>query len=400
MRILVLNSGSSSLKYKLFDTKRGVALLSGHVDAIGLPRCNVTFTAGANKQTTTCAVKDHLAAVKLALQSLLDFTVIARLADIDAVGHRVVHGGEYYTGPTRVTKRVLATIKRLAEFAPLHNPPEIAGIKACMRALPSVPQVIVCDTAFHQTIPDHAFLYGIPYGLYKKYRIRKYGFHGTSHKYVAREAARMLGKEKSHEIITCHLGNGSSICAVKDGRSVDTSMGFSPLDGLIMGTRSGELDPEVVLYLIKKKHMDPDELSGYLNKQSGLKGISNLSSDVRDLKEAAAKGNAHARLALDMLAYRIAQYVGSYMTIMHGLDAIVFTAGIGENEPDIRRKVCGYLAFAGLTLDPAKNRRNERVITRPGSRIKALVIPTNEELEIAKETEGLLRERRQGRKKR
>jgi len=390
VKVLVLNSGSSSLKYQLLEMPEGALLFKGHVDGIGLDRCTVKLSYGNKKVEEKELIKDHAEAVHFALEFLIRSKVLEDIDDIKAVGHRVVHGGEYYHGPTLIDGEVIKRIKELFELAPLHNPPNLAGIKACMKVMPKVPQVAVFDTAFHQTIPEEAYLYGIPLELYQKYKIRKYGFHGTSHKYVSREAAKML-KRKSHEMITCHLGNGSSITAIKDGKSVDTTMGFTPLDGLIMGTRSGELDPEIPIYLIKKKHFKPDELSNYLNKKSGLKGISGISSDVRELVQAAKSGNDRAELALDMLAYRIAFFIGAYATVLEGLDCIVFTGGIGENEWGTRAKVLSRFKHMGVRLDANANRRNARVISAKGSKVKVFVIPTNEELEIAKETVTLVR---------
>jgi acetate kinase len=378
---LVLNSGSSSLKYRFFDKDK--ELMRGHVDRIGLKGCFIKLKIGEDEIKKNHFFKDHLDAVIYALSTIKGYNLISDFKEIKAVGHRVVHGGEYYKNSVIINDQVIKRIKQLCELAPLHNPANLAGILAVKKALPKIKQVAVFDTAFHQTIPDEAFLYGIPYEMYKKYKIRKYGFHGTSHQYVAREAAKLL-KKKNYEMITCHLGNGSSITAIKDGKSVDTSMGFTPLDGLIMGTRSGEIDPEIILYLINKGKYTAKELDTILNKQSGLKGITGM-SDVRDIRKAALRGNKQAKVALEMLAYRISLFIGGYMTILHGLDCIVFTAGIGEQAYYIRKMVCESLKFVGLKFDDKANRMNKQKISAPASKIKVFVIPTNEELEIANE---------------
>jgi len=368
MKILVINAGSSSLKFQLFQSDKNFACLyKGIVDRIG------------QKNSI-----NHTDAVKLALQTLLRKKVIKNLGEIQAIGHRVVHGGEKYRNAAKLTRQVVAEIKRLCALAPLHNPPNLAAIMACTKAVKNVPQVAVFDTAFHQTLPEVAYLYTIPLQLYKKYGIRRYGFHGTSHHYVARETIKLLGKKNS-KIVTCHLGNGSSVCAVLNGKSIDTSMGFTPLEGLPMGTRCGDLDPAIVYKLQEILKLGTKEIDELLNKKSGLKGLSGISSDIRDLWKNYKK-NRLARLALSILAYRTAKYIGAYSAAMKGLDAITFTAGIGENAWYLRKEICGYLPHFGVKIDAAKNRKNSTQIQAKKSRVKVFVIPTNEEKEIAMET--------------
>ncbi len=390
MKILVLNSGSSSLKYKLFDMSTEKPLLSGHVDGIGLERCAVKIDYGDRTEQKKVLVKDHVDAVMLALKSLKEKRVIEDYSEIDAVGHRVVHGGEHYSNSTLIDSKVIRTIKALSDLAPLHNPPNLAGILACKKMLPKLPQVAVFDTAFHQTIPPEASFYGLPYELYEKYKIRKYGFHGTSHKYVSQQAIKLLGKKESR-IITCHLGNGASLAAVLNGKSIDTTMGFTPLEGLIMGTRVGEVDPEIPLYLIRDKGYKLKEVEDMLNKKSGLLGVSGLTSDVRDLYRAAVKGNKRAKLALALFAHRAAFYIGGYIALLGGLDALVFTAGIGEGAWFMRRDICKYFKHLGIEIDRSLNKKNKIIISKPSSKIKVYVIPTNEELQIARETKELIK---------
>jgi len=385
MKILVLNSGSSSLKYKLFDMDSEKPLIAGHVDGIGLDRCVVKVTVERETDEQKTRVKDHVDAVMIALKSLKQKNILKDFNEINAIGHRVVHGGEHYSEPTKIDKKVIDTIKDLFELAPLHNPPNLAGILACRKMLPKIPQVAVFDTAFHQSLPEEAYLYGLPYELYRKKKIRKYGFHGTSHKYVAHRAMQILGKKNS-KIITCHLGNGASIAAVLNGKSIDTTMGFTPLEGLIMGTRTGSMDPAIPLFLINNKIFKAAELENFFNKKSGLIGISELTSDVRDLRKASLKGNKKAKLALNMFAYRIAFYIGGYTALLGGLDALVFTAGIGEGAWFIRRDVCQYLEGLGIKINKKLNKKNELIISKPTSKTKVYVIRTNEELQIARET--------------
>ncbi len=390
MKILVLNSGSSSLKYKLFDMNTEQALISGHVDGIGLDRCLVKIKVGDNEEEKKELVKDHVDAVMLAFKSLKQKKIIKNYNEIDALGHRVVHGGEKYSKPTLIDEKVIKEIERLFDLAPLHNPPNLAGILACRKMLPKTPQVAVFDTAFHQTMPPEAYLYGLPYNLYEKYKIRKYGFHGTSHKYVSEQAIKLLGKRESR-IITCHLGNGASLTAIKNGKSIDTTMGFTPMDGLVMGTRVGEMDSDIPLYLIKDKGFKLSEVEDILNKKSGLLGISGLTQDVRDLRKASLKGNKRAKLALSLFAFRIAFFVGGYIALLGGLDALVFSAGIGEHAWHVRRDICRYLSSFGVELDEKLNKKNVAVIvSKPSSKVKVYVIPTNEELQIARETQELI----------
>lgn len=365
MNILIINAGSSSLKYELFNQKLE-SLADGYIERIG--------QKGRHK--------NHLAAVQQALQSLIKDGIITDLKEIAAVGHRVVHGGEKYQKPTRITASVEKEIKKLSSLAPLHNPPNLEGIKACKKLLPKAKQVAVFDTAFHQTLPAKAFMYALPYKLYKKDGIRRYGFHGTSHSYTSKETIKLL-KKKQSKIITCHLGNGSSITAIKNGVSIDTSMGFTPLQGVPMGTRSGDIDPAIALKLAKK--LSPEKADELLNKKSGFKGISELSSDMRDLLKT-RKTKKKSQLAIDMFAYKVAQYIAAYSASLQGLDAISFTGGIGENSGYIRSQICHYLAHLGVALDPAKNRTNKILISKKQSRVKVYAIPANEEKEIAMQT--------------
>jgi acetate kinase len=391
MKILVLNSGSSSLKYKLFDMSTEQALISGHIDGIGLDRCLVKIKYGEIEEEKKEIIKDHVDAVILAFKSLKQKKIIKNYSEIDALGHRVVHGGEKYSKPTLIDDKVIREIERLFDLAPLHNPPNLAGILACKKMLPKTPQIAVFDTAFHQTMPPEAYLYGLPYDLYEKYKIRKYGFHGTSHRYVSEQAINLLGKRDSR-IITCHLGNGASLTAVRNGKSVDTTMGFTPMDGLVMGTRVGEMDPDIPIYLIKDKGFKLSEVEDILNKKSGLLGISGLTQDVRDLRKASLNGNKRAKLALSLFAFRTAFFIGGYVALLGGLDALVFSAGIGEHAWHVRRDICRYLSSFGIELDEKLNKTNQAIIvSKPSSKVKIYVIPTNEELQIAKEAEELIR---------
>jgi len=377
MNVLVINSGSSSVKFQLLDTKNEVVLFKGHVDGIGLSSCAVKI----NGDIKQMRMKDHTAALTFILQLL-------PVSSIDAIGHRVVHGGEYYTSPVRISAQVIKCIKDLEKLAPLHNPANLAGILACKELLPKLPQVAVFDTAFHQTIPPEAFMYGIPYAYYKKYGIRKYGFHGTSHKYIMEQTRKLLGKKKIN-MVSCHIGNGSSITAIKNNESIDTSMGFTPLPGVLMGTRSGDIDPEIIGFLEENEHLTTAEVKSILNKKSGLLGLTG-SSDMRIIHERATKGDKKAELAIAILAYDVAQYVASYAGIIGNLDAIVFTAGLGENAYYLREKIISYFNCRNVTLDKKKNKANATIISTPSSVAKVLVIPTNEELMIAKETAKLL----------
>ncbi|MGF7396017.1 acetate kinase [Thermoanaerobacterium thermosaccharolyticum] len=396
MKILVINCGSSSLKYQLIESKDGNVLAKGLAERIGINDSLLTHNANGEKIKIKKDMKDHKDAIKLVLDALVnsDYGVIKDMSEIDAVGHRVVHGGEYFTSSVLITDDVLKAITDCIELAPLHNPANIEGIKACKQIMPDVPMVAVFDTAFHQTMPDYAYLYPIPYEYYTKYKIRKYGFHGTSHKYVSQRAAEILNKPiESLKIITCHLGNGSSIAAVKNGKSIDTSMGFTPLEGLAMGTRSGSIDPSIISYLMEKENISAEEVVNILNKKSGVYGISGISSDFRDLEDAAFKnGDKRAQLALNVFAYRVKKTIGSYAAAMGGVDVIVFTAGIGENGPEVKEFILDGLEFLGFKLDKDKNnvRGKEAIISTADSKVYVMVVPTNEEYMIAKDTEKIV----------
>ena len=386
MIILVLNAGSSSLKYQVFNMSTQAVLLKGHVDGIGLSTCQISYGVDSDIVYRKISVKTHLAAVKLALASVEQ---IIPLSKIVAIGHRVVHGGELYKSAVKINASVIKNIDKLSELAPLHNPHNLSGIRACKKLLPRIPQVAVFDTAFHQTIPQKAYLYGIPFEYYKKYGIRKYGFHGTSHKYVMLEAKELLHKSKVN-LITCHLGNGASITAIKNNKSVETSMGFTPLQGLLMGTRSGDLDPAIIPFLVKKEHKSVDEIITILNKKSGLAGINGV-SDVRTIHEHAVRGDKQASLALKMFAHRVYEYIGAYVAVLGNVDAIVFTGGIGEGAFYLRTLICRHLDFLGVKLSGKKNLKGEVTISKIISKVKVFVIPTNEELMIAKETKKVLK---------
>ncbi|WP_018084309.1 acetate/propionate family kinase [Desulfurispora thermophila] len=396
MLILVLNCGSSSVKYKLYNMENETVLLSGLAERIGLSGARlVQKAAGQEKVTWEMRLADHRTAVEAILRRMGDAGLGVRGEDIAAVGHRVVHGGEAFAASTVVDDAVLQKLEELSQLAPLHNPPNVTGIKICRQLLPHALQVAVFDTAFHQTMPPKAYMYALPYEYYRKYGLRKYGFHGTSHRYVAQRAAQMLGRPLDElKLITCHLGNGSSLCAVKEGRAVDTTMGFTPLSGLVMGTRCGDIDPAVVALLIEKEGLTPGRVSDLLNKQSGVLGVSGLSSDFRDLEQAATAGNRQAQLALDMFVYSVQKWVGAFAAAMGGVDAIVFTAGIGENSPYVRRQVLDGLTWLGLRLDERANctRGRDAWLTTPDSEVQALVVPTDEELVIARDAAGLLAE--------
>lgn len=396
MKILVINAGSSSLKYQLIDMVNDEVLAKGLCDRISLNNSFIKHSKnGDAPEIIEKVLPNHKVAVQEVINLLTDAQkgVIADVSEITAVGHRVVHGGEKFKKSVIIDEEVIKVIKECIDLAPLHNPPNITGIEACSQIMPGTPMVAVFDTAFHQTMPKHAYMYAIPYELYQKYSIRKYGFHGTSHKYVANRAAKMIGKPlKDLKIITCHLGNGASICAIKDGVSVDTSMGFTPLAGLAMGTRSGSIDPAVIWFIMEKEKLSTKEIDQLLNKKSGVLGISGVSSDFRDLEEAANAGNERAKLAVKMFCYRVKKYIGEYAAVMGGVDAVVFTAGIGENNPVVRREILDDMEFLGIKVDWDKNevRGKETDISAPGALVKTLVIPTNEELAIAKETAALV----------
>jgi len=397
MKILVVNCGSSSLKYQLIDMDNESVLAKGGCERIGIEGSFIVHKpTGKEPVEIKSPMPTHKEAIQLVLDSLVHpvHGVIADLAEINAVGHRAVHGGEKYNKSVLITDEVVNDIENYAELAPLHNPANVIGIKACKAVLPDVPMVAVFDTAFHQTMPDYAYMYGLNYDLYDNYKVRKYGFHGTSHKYVSEKVAEMLDKPvEDTKVIVCHLGNGSSITAVKGGKSVDTTMGFTPLDGLMMGTRSGSVDPAILAYVMKKKNISIEDMDKELNKNSGVFGISGVSSDFRDLWAARKEGNERARLALDMFNYQVKKYIGQYMAVLNGLDALVFTAGIGENDFEVREAVTNDLEGIGIKIDKAKNdglRGKVADISAADSKTKVIVIPTNEELMIAKETLALI----------
>ncbi|WP_176253344.1 acetate/propionate family kinase [Enterocloster alcoholdehydrogenati] len=396
MNILVINCGSSSLKYQLINSDSEAVLAKGLCERIGIDGSRITYQPeGGEKIVKESPMPTHTQAIQLVLEALTDSTtgVIKSLDEVGAVGHRVVHGGEAFTSSTRITEETIAAIEACNDLAPLHNPANLIGIRACQELMPNTPMVAVFDTAFHQTMPEKAYLYGLPYEYYEKYKVRRYGFHGTSHSYVSKRAAEFLGKPYDNlKTIVCHLGNGSSISAVKNGESVDTSMGLTPLEGLVMGTRSGDIDPGVMQFLMHKENMDINEMLNVLNKKSGVYGMSGVSSDFRDIENAANEGNKRAETALESFVYRVAKYVGAYAAAMGGVDAIAFTAGVGENDKITRKKVCDYLGFLGITIDDEANakRGEEIVISTPDSKVSVLVIPTNEELAIARETLALV----------
>lgn len=396
MIILVLNCGSSSLKYQLLDMKNDNVydlLAKGLVERIGMEvGCIKHQAAGKQKIEREMPIADHTVGIKAVLEALLDkeVGVLNSLEDIEAVGHRVVHGGEEFFCSALINEKVVEGIRKCCDVAPLHNPANLLGIEAVNAALPTVPQVAVFDTAFHQTMPDYAYLYALPYTYYEKYRVRRYGFHGTSHKYVSAKGAEFAGIDlKNSKIITCHLGNGSSVTAVQNGKSVDTSMGFTPLEGMIMGTRCGNLDPDIVTFIMEKENLTPAQMSKIMNKQSGFLGLSGLSSDARDLNDAANAGNARAKVTLKKLTYDITKLIGAYTAAMNGVDLIVFTGGIGENNPRLRRRICENLTYLGIKFDYDRNageKADEMMITLPDSKVKVAVIATNEELMIARDT--------------
>lgn len=394
MNVLVVNAGSSSLKYQLFDTETSEVKAKGLCERIGIDGRLTHKVAGHDDYVADIEMKNHEDAVKNVIAALTDKKIgcIGSMSEIGAVGHRVVHGGSYFSGSVLVNDDVMEKLERCVDLAPLHTPPAIMGIKGCLAAMPSVPQVLVFDTAFHQTMPKEAYLYPIPYEYYEKYGIRKYGFHGTSHRYVSSEAIKLLGKKtEDTKIITCHLGNGSSISAVKGGKVIDTTMGFTPLDGLMMGTRSGSVDPAVVTFLMDKENLSISDMNAVLNKKSGFLGVSGVSSDCRDIFAAIKEGNERAKTAVDILCYQIKKYIGAYAAAMGGVDAIVFTAGIGENTPEIREGAVKGLEFLGVDFDTEANNNVKRPIkttklSHDGSKVAVYLIPTNEELVIAQDT--------------
>ena len=395
MNVLVINCGSSSLKYQLINSDSEAVLAKGLCERIGIDGRLVYQKTGCDKEITEAAMPTHKEAIQMVLDALTNDKTgaIGSLKEVNAVGHRVVHGGEKFAKSVVITDEVIAAVEECNDLAPLHNPANLIGIRACQELMPNVPMVAVFDTAFHQTMPEKAYLYGLPYEYYENYKVRRYGFHGTSHSFVSKETARFLGMDlENSKIIVCHLGNGASISAVKDGKCVDTSMGLTPLEGLVMGTRSGDIDPAIMEFIAKKENLDIAGIMNVLNKKSGVEGVSGVSSDFRDLEAAAKAGNKRAELAIDVFAYRVAKYVGAYTAAMNGVDNIVFTAGIGENCALVRTKVCSYLGYLGITIDEEANgkRGEEIVISTPDSKVKVLVVPTNEELAIARETVALV----------
>lgn len=404
MNVLVVNAGSSSLKYQLFDTANNVVVAKGLCERIGI---NGEGTIGAITHTNLLNKKEykaelpmanHTVATQYVVDALLnaEHGCVKSMDEIEAVGHRIVHGGSYFSESVLLNEDVLAKLELCRDLAPLHTPAHIQGIEGCLKVMPTTPQVLVFDTAFHQTMAPEAYMYGLPYELYEKYGIRRYGFHGTSHRYVAGEMLKILGKTEGTKVVTCHLGNGSSISAIKDGKVVDTTMGFTPLAGVLMGTRCGDIDPAIVPFIMGKENLNPDEVNAYMNKKCGFLGVSGVSSDCRDIEAAIKEGNERAKLALDMLGYQIKKYIGSYAAAMGGLDAIVFTAGIGENTPSIRALACQGLEYLGVDFDNEANYSVARPIkttclSGKDSRVKVYIIPTNEELVIASDTEKIVK---------
>lgn len=396
MKVLVVNCGSSSLKYQLINMEDETVLAKGLVDRIGIEGSELTHKVNGEKYITKQPMKDHSVAIKLVLNALVDkeHGVIKDMSEISAVGHRVVHGGEKYAKSVLIDDEVMKSIEECSKLAPLHNPPNIIGINACKELMPNTPMVAVFDTAFHQTMPDYAYMYGLPYDLYKEHGIRRYGFHGTSHKFVSKAAADFLGKDvKDLKIVVCHLGGGASLTAVNGGKSVDTSMGFTPLAGLVMGTRSGDIDPAIVSFMIKELNMTPEEVDTTLNKKSGILGLSEISSDMRDIKKGVRENNSRAKLVFNMFHYRIKKFIGAYAAAMNGLDCLVFTGGIGENSPENRCEICKDMDFFGIKADEEKNKEAigiDKDISAKDSKVKVLVIPTDEELMIARDTKEIV----------
>ena len=396
MNILVINCGSSSLKYQLINSETEGVLAKGLCERIGIDGMLTYQPEGGEKEKSEIAMPTHTEAINAVLAALTNEKsgVIKSLSEVGAVGHRVVHGGEKFTSSCLINDESMKAIEECNDLAPLHNPANLIGIRACQELMPGVPMVAVFDTAFHQTMPDVAYTYGIPYEYYEKYKVRRYGFHGTSHSYVSKRTAEIVRKPYDQmKIIVCHLGNGASISAVNCGKSVDTSMGLTPLEGLVMGTRSGDLDPAIIDFVGKKEGLSLDEMNEVLNKKSGMLGISGVSSDGRDLEAAAETGNKRAQLALDVFDYRVIKYIGAYAAAMNGVDAIAFTAGIGENNIKMRKDVCSSLTYLGVKLDEEKNnvRGEERIISADDSKVQVLLVPTNEELAIARETLALVK---------
>lgn len=397
MKVLVLNCGSSSIKYKLFEMTTKEVLAQGGIEKIGLPGSFLKLTLpSGEKKIIEKDVPEHTTGVQFIFDTLTnaEYGAVKDLHEIKAVGHRVLHGGTKFSGSVLIDDAVIAAVEECCDLGPLHNPANLKGIYAVQKLMPEVPQIAVFDTAFHQTMPKEAYMYALPYEYYEDYGIRRYGFHGTSHKYVAQRCAELMGKHMSDlRIITCHLGNGSSVSAIKGGRSIDTTMGFTPLSGLIMGTRTGDIDPAIVPFLMNKTGMNYEEVDTVMNKKSGVLGISGVSSDFRDLDKASNEGNERAKLAVEVFSYRTAKYIGSYIAAMNGVDAIVFTAGLGENNIVVREQILDHFGYMGITLDKEANqiRGEEKIISTPDSKVTVAVIPTNEELAIAHETVALLK---------
>ena len=394
MNVLVINCGSSSLKYQLINSDSEAVLAKGLCERIGIDGRLVYQKTGCDKEITEAAMPTHKEAIQMVLDALTNDKTgaIGSLKEVNAVGHRVVHGGEKFAKSVVITDEVISAVEECNDLAPLHNPANLIGIEACEKAMPGKPNVAVFDTAFGMNIPKKAAMYAIPYEYYEKYSIRRYGFHGTSHMFVSGETVKLLGKEDA-KVIVCHIGNGASISASIGGKCVDTSMGLTPLEGLVMGTRSGDVDPAVLQFICNHEDISVDEMLNILNKKSGLLGISGVSSDFRDVRQAAADGNERAQLAMDTYKYRVAKYIGSYTAAMNGVDAITFTAGVGENAPDLRKDICDYLGYLGVELDEEKNENvhgETTVISTPESKVKVIVLPTNEELAIARETAKLV----------
>ena len=396
MKILVLNCGSSSLKYQLFDMDTETAVAKGNVEKIGLPDSFLTHQRpGADKVVVTQSAPDHAAAIRMMLDALLlhpEYGVIHDQSEIVAIGHRIVHGGPDFTKSCEVTDEVLAGMRKIIMMAPLHNPGAVLGIETARAQMPGLLNVVVFDTAFHQTMAPEAYIYGIPYEYFEKYKIRRYGAHGTSHRYVSIRCRELLGNPEHSKIVVCHIGSGSSLTAVLDGKVIDTSMGFHPQSGVLMGTRCGDLDPAILPYLAEREGWEPEEMATMINKKSGLLGISGVSSDMRDVQAAADQGNQRAALALQVLTHTVIHYIGAYVAELNGLDALVFTAGIGENAVEFRRDVCASLQYLGIELDQEANKQRgkETLISTPASRVPVYVIPTNEELMIARDTLAIL----------
>ncbi|EDL65352.1 acetate kinase [Bacillus sp. SG-1] len=391
-KMIAINAGSSSLKFQLFEMPQEEVITKGLIERIGLNDSVFSISVNGEKQKEVTDIPNHEVAVKMLLDKLTSAGIIESLDEIEGIGHRVVHGGEIFNDSVIITEEVIEKIEELSELAPLHNPANVTGIRSFQSVLPNVPAVAVFDTAFHQTMPESSFLYSLPYEYYENYGIRKYGFHGTSHKYVSERAAEMLGRPKEQlRLISCHLGNGASIAAIEGGKSIDTSMGFTPLAGVAMGTRSGNIDPALIPFIMEKTGKSADEVLDVLNKKSGMLGVSGLSSDLRDIESQAEEGNERAELALEVFANRIHKYIGSYASRMYGVDAIIFTAGIGENSDIVREKVLKGLEFMGIYWDPARNkvRGEETFINYPHSPVKVMIIPTNEEVMIARDVQRL-----------